>query len=105
VSDIYVPGFDPQKCLYPNSTQWWWTVSLAPPHCPMIAKLDAWSKARRARAVGYYWVRRHPTNLAEVAYWTGVAWWRVGRTVRVHKPEDAFDTIDERRILPPAWGQ
>jgi hypothetical protein len=67
-----------------------------PAPCPMIAKLDAWSKARQPRADGFYWTRIgrdwHPTWWANGAFWHNCH----------HHDESLFDAIDERRILPPA---
>jgi hypothetical protein len=68
--------------------------------CPMIAKLDAWSKARQGRKVGAYWIKREVTEVKLPAWWNGNAWlvpgWRGW-----HSHDATLAAIDERRILPP----
>jgi hypothetical protein len=65
--------------------------------CPMIARLDAWSKARQPRAEGHYWIRTRIGSTADwdIAEWCG-HWDRCGYILPDHY------VIDERRILPPA---
>jgi hypothetical protein len=64
--------------------------------CPMIAKLDAWSKARRKP--GVYWVYGYE-NFQRVGEWDGHVWRLTGldRTF----DDKHLERIDERRILPP----
>jgi hypothetical protein len=74
----------------------WYSVQK---YCPMIAKLDAWSKARRRREIGVYWLRRSASEIKITAWWGGDAWLVPGWH-GWHRDSALID-IDERRILPP----
>jgi hypothetical protein len=66
--------------------------------CPMIARLDAWSKARQPRADGYYWVRQY--GCWQIADWDADGAWTVGGESDTYADSD-WDAINEHRILPP----
>jgi hypothetical protein len=72
-----------------------------PTPCPMIARLDAWGKARqlrRPRAEGHYWVKDMGDWI--VAAWVGGVWLVAGSSSDFTDAE--FSAIDERRLPPPA---
>ena len=64
-----------------------------------MAKLDAWSKARRGREEGAYWVKWHKDAIWVIAQWAGCSWFVVN--TKGAFADVSFAAIDERCILPP----
>jgi hypothetical protein len=98
-------GLLPPNDLYPH----WYegpcvTMELLPVACPMIAKLDAWSAARRPREVGRYWCSIENREW-QLWFWDGGdqrfsedgLFWYGG----AKHPESYFEDIHPRRIPTP----
>jgi hypothetical protein len=70
-----------------------------PTPCPMIAALDAWSKAGGGRKPGWYWGILHYGAASEVFRWDGLNFYRANQR-RAFSPDD-FAIIHPDRLTPP----